>query len=60
MAIRPNPSAAPLTMLASWASPELQWSSESGPMLDGVHTSHAHSPTSGPPGQETPSEVRVD
>eukprot|EP00969_Alexandrium_andersonii_P228666 10099804-Alexandrium_andersonii.AAC.1 len=29
-------------------------------MLDGVRTAHAHSPASGHPGQEAPSEVRID
>eukprot|EP00969_Alexandrium_andersonii_P151838 6714146-Alexandrium_andersonii.AAC.1 len=29
-------------------------------MLDDAHAPHAHSTARGPPGQETPSEVRVD
>eukprot|EP00969_Alexandrium_andersonii_P363403 15461867-Alexandrium_andersonii.AAC.1 len=49
-------------MPASSASPELRaivlW--VVGPMLDSAHARHAHSPARGPPGQETPNEVRVD
>eukprot|EP00969_Alexandrium_andersonii_P194099 8573885-Alexandrium_andersonii.AAC.1 len=61
MAVRPSPSAAPLTAPARSASPELKamvfWI---GPMLDGVLPAHAHSPARGPSGQQAPGEVRVD
>eukprot|EP00969_Alexandrium_andersonii_P270789 11968976-Alexandrium_andersonii.AAC.1 len=29
-------------------------------MLGGAHAPHAHPPARGPPGQETPSDVRID
>eukprot|EP00969_Alexandrium_andersonii_P047843 2099622-Alexandrium_andersonii.AAC.1 len=58
MAVRPNPSAAPSTIPASSASPELRVSR--GPRLDGVQSAHAHSPARGPPSQQTPGKVRVD
>eukprot|EP00969_Alexandrium_andersonii_P301972 13348530-Alexandrium_andersonii.AAC.1 len=51
-AASPRPSAAPLTMPANrLRRSSTQWFLRDRPMLDGVHSAHAHFPARGPPGK---------
>eukprot|EP00969_Alexandrium_andersonii_P004520 194823-Alexandrium_andersonii.AAC.1 len=61
MEAMPMPSAAPFAMPASSASPELSAIIlRGGPMLYGMHSTHADAAARGPPRAKSPSKVSVN